>query len=110
MKDDEGRNGELDLKPSVDEAIDRVGENAGAQWGEEALNQVINYAHSSDKPFLTEDIRKWAKDFIGDPHDGRAWGHVMRQAAKMGVVKKVGYAAARSSNLTPKVLWEANRR
>lgn len=99
-------NGENVRDQAVDAAIDQVGENAGQQWREEAIQCVIRYARQSHEPFLTEDVRAWASDFIGEPHDGRAWGHVMREVAKQGVIRKVGYAAARSSHLTPKVLWE----
>lgn len=90
----------------VDEAIDDVGRNAGPEWGETALECVLAYARSADSPFLSEDVRNAYADTIGRPHDGRAWGHVMRRAARLGAIRKVGYAAARTSNGTPKSLWE----
>jgi len=94
----------------VDETIERVGENAGEQWGDEALDCVLDYSESVDTPFLTEDVREAFSDRLIEPHDGRAWGHVMRRAARLGAIRKAGYASARSSNGTPKVLWEPVRR
>lgn len=94
----------------VDETIERVGENAGEAWGEEALACVLDYSQSVEQAFLTEDVREAFADRISEPHDGRAWGHVMRRAARLGAIRKAGYASARSSNGTPKVLWEPMRR
>ncbi len=58
------------------------------------------------KPFLMEEIVAAAKrDGVPSPPDGRAWGHIIVALAKRGVVRKMGYASAATSNCSPKVLW-----
>lgn len=58
------------------------------------------------KPFLTEELIEISiRDGVAQPPDGRAWGAIMRALAKQGVIRKMGYAPAKSSNLSPKVLW-----
>jgi len=58
------------------------------------------------KPFLMEEIVAAAEvDGIPAPPDKRAWGHVIRALARRGVVRKIGYAPAKSSNLSPKIQW-----
>lgn len=58
------------------------------------------------KPFLMEEIVAAAsRDGIAEPPDRRAWGHIIRALARRGVVRKMGFAAAATSNTSPKVLW-----
>lgn len=97
---------ERDLKKQVDKVIESVGKNAGAAWVDSALDFVQQYVAQRTEPFLTEDVRAQATPLIGKPRDGRAWGTVMRRAVKAGYVQRVGFAPAKSSNLSPKVLWQ----
>ena len=63
---------------------------------------------SSATTFLTEDVRAYAeKRGLTPPPDQRAWGAVMQRAAKHGLIRRIGYMPARSSNLSPKALWAA---
>lgn len=58
------------------------------------------------KPFLFEEIVEAAgRDGISKPPDARAWGAIIRRLAKRGIVRNMGYAKAKTSNLSPKVLW-----
>lgn len=58
------------------------------------------------KPFLMEEIVAAAKrDGVPVPPDNRSWGAVIRSLAKRGVVRKMGYAPAATSNCSAKVLW-----
>jgi hypothetical protein len=58
------------------------------------------------RPFLAEEVRAGALEWgLDAPPDGRAWGHVMRRAQRDGLIAAAGYAAAASSNGSPKVLW-----
>jgi len=63
-------------------------------------------AHTLTK-FLAEDVREWCERhrYVPPPENGRAWGAVMQRAARRKVIEKCGYAPAKSSNLSPKVLW-----
>ncbi len=79
-------------------------------WSADALEAVRLYAaaHQGEQ-FLTEAVRQWCVElqFIEPAENERAWGAVMRRAAKDGLVRKVGYAPSHSSNLSPKTLWQA---
>jgi hypothetical protein len=57
--------------------------------------------------FLAEDFVTWAVPrFLSEPHDRRAFGVVIMRAARAGLIRRRGYACAKTSNLSPKVLWE----
>ena len=76
-------------------------------WRHAALLWVIRYARATNGQFLTEDVREFAYTNGGfqSPADGRAWGQVIRDAARKGIVVQDGTLRARSSNLSPKVAW-----
>lgn len=78
-----------------------------AQWTRTALQAVRCFLMTiGTNSFLTEDVRDYASaQGVDDPHDGRAWGHVMQRAKREGIAVPIGYAAAKSSNGSPKVLW-----
>lgn len=81
-----------------------------AGWSEEALDAVrLFVAQHRGEQFLAEAIRQWCEksQIVKAPSNERAWGAVMRRAAKEGCVRKVGYAPSHSSNLSPKTLWQA---
>jgi hypothetical protein len=89
-----------------DDGIDRAAVHSGACWQDKALASVRNYAQSH-REFLTEDVRFDASQ-LDTPTDGRAWGHVMRRAVKAGwIVRTDRCKPAKSSNLSPKPLWES---
>lgn len=92
-----------------DVGIQRAGDHADAdhdRWVQTAAAAIVAYAAECGGSFLIEDVREARRD-ITDPPDGRAWGAAARRAAATGLVKRVGYAPSRSSNLSPKVLWSA---
>jgi hypothetical protein len=76
-------------------------------WSADALGLTQRFAvQHAHRPFLTEEVREWARlHGLPQPPDGRAWGAVMQRAARAGYIMQMGYAKARSSNLSPKVLW-----
>lgn len=70
------------------------------------LQQWVAMHRVCKRSFLTEAFRAWAEGKgLSPPHDGRAYGGVVQKAVKDGLVMKAGYAPAKSSNLSPKVLW-----
>ena len=79
-------------------------------WSDDALHGIETYctAHSDDQ-FLAEDVRAWCEEMgiVDTPENGKAWGAVFRRAARLGVIRNVGYAPSKSSNMSPKVLWTA---
>lgn len=104
----------LSIVPSAQEArrkrdkgIERAAAHATEEWRERALGYVKLHALCT-RQFLTEHVRNMATlDGLEAPPDGRAWGSVMQVAARQKVIVRKGFAPARSSNMSPKVLWES---
>ena len=79
-------------------------------WSDRALGCLVMWARSNPGSlWLIEDVRAYAEEAEGLPPapDGRAWGAVAVRARRLGVIVPAGYASARSSNNSPKVLWRA---
>lgn len=94
---------DLGIERAVDHA-ERVSEG----WQARARGYLLEYLSRNPGDFLGEQMREFAEGKGMDaPPDGRAWGAVLQSAARAGLIRKVGYAPARSSNLSPKVLWRA---
>ena len=76
-------------------------------WSWRAYYALLKYATTHDNKFLAEDVREWAEHHghIDPPENARAWGAVMQRGVRRKIIEKVGYAPAKSSNLSPKVLW-----
>jgi hypothetical protein len=80
-----------------------IDHNANPDW-KDAASRVIR-SYPPGHVFLGEDVRD-ALDAQGvTVHDRRALGPVIRREATAGVIENIGFAAARTSNLSPKVLW-----
>lgn len=90
-----------------DDGIERAIEHAGKRWARLARGFLLEYLSANRVQFLAETVREFAEGRGMDlPPDGRAWGSVIRSAAREKLIRKVGYAPAKSSNMSPKVLWE----
>lgn len=80
------------------------------KWSAKAMHALHLYCvqHPGTK-FLGEQVREWAElgKLVPVPPDERSWGSIFRSAAADGLLKRVGYAPAKSSNLSPKCLWRA---
>lgn len=89
-----------------DDGIGRSGDHAGDRWKRAARGYLLEFLVGRRAPFLAEDVRQFAESHrLESPPDGRAWGAVIQSAARERLIRKVGYAPARSSNMSPKVLW-----
>lgn len=77
-------------------------------WSGAALEFVRKFVRERRRMglpmFMTEDIRA-ASIRWGLPDGGKAWGPIMRAAAREGIIVKHGYGPAVTSNLSPKVMW-----
>ena len=93
-----------------DDGIERAGDHAGERWKRLARGFLLEFLSSHRERFLAENVREFAEiRGLEAPPDGRAWGAVIQSAARERLIRKVGYAPARSSNLSPKVQWEGAR-
>lgn len=95
-----------------DEAIERGLSHADrvkAEWRRWAYNYFKGLVALTDKPFLAEDlIEKAEREAVWSPAiDRRHYGGVIRALARDGVIEKIGYANARTSNCSPRCLWKA---
>lgn len=98
------------VKARRDDGLKRAGDHAGDGWKRRARSYLLEYLTTRRRgdDFLTEHLRDFAHNRgLEFPPDGRAWGAVLQAAARDGLIEKIGYAPAKSSNLSPKVLWRA---
>lgn len=71
---------------------------------------LAEFAKSARKPFLIEEVsRAYAEKNLPPPPDGRAWGSIVKNAARDALIRRAGFGPAKSSNLAPKPLWELVR-
>jgi hypothetical protein len=93
-----------------DDGMTRAKEHADAveyDWSVHAYQFVSEFARVRGTPFLAEDARVAAEDAgIECPTDNRAWGQIIHALARAGRIKKIGAAAARTSNCSLKPLWQ----
>lgn len=80
-------------------------------WSDHAMALLGRYAQSpagafGSAPFTMEQFRLWAYQHgLEPPAEERAFGAITRKALKLGLIVKVGYAAAASSNNSPKATY-----
>lgn len=88
----------------IQRAVDHA-EREQEGWTDFALSLLRFYASRQSDPFLAEQFVEHCTGLIALPPDGRAWGGVFKRAARLGIIRRVGYAPAKSSNLAPKCTW-----
>lgn len=72
----------------IEEAVNHANQVEN-NWSEQAFEFLKTFASSAGE-FMTEDVRVAAQGIIPSPPDARAWGGVVKRAAKIGVISKVG--------------------
>lgn len=96
----------------ADEGIERAAAKADEgdpEWRRRAVNAVAMYARAHEF-LMAESVRQRAElDGLEPPPDSdpRAWGAIMRAAAKMKYIVADGYAPANSSNRSAKTRWRS---
>ena len=89
--------------------VQRAADDAVASWTERAAAYLRDYARTTHgQPFLVEDAAEVSR--LPAPPNAKAWGPAAQLAARMGWIRRAGYAPARSSNRSPKCLWVAECR
>lgn len=96
-----------------DVGIERAEDHANAVeegWSEAAYSHLFDFCKTvreSKRRFIVEEVRAYALERGFTCASERAWGAVIQRAARRGLIVKIGYAPAKSSNLSPKCQWEA---
>jgi hypothetical protein len=92
---------QLDIEEAIklrDEGIKEAIDHAMAvepSWGDIAYSFLMNLKPTGI--WMMEDIRKAAEGIVPDPPDSRAWGAVVRKAARDGIIEKVGVQSKSST-------------
>jgi len=97
---------------SAMQAVTAKADKLSPEWSalaEQSLRRFLELSTlvQNEKVFLAEDFALYAQgwDELPQPHDSRAYGSVLRNAAKSGLIRRVGYKADRWGS--PKSLWVA---
>lgn len=96
-----------------DDGITRAVAHAEANhksWLERGVGLLRLYVvKQNGKNFLSEDFVVWLHhDYpisFPKPPDARAYGGIIRSAARANMIERVGYAPAKTSNCSPKCVW-----
>jgi hypothetical protein len=90
------------------EKVARHAEQISPEWRKRCRQILIVFADERSlwsRPFLTQEFREYAKDTgLDEIHDDRAFGIVIRDAAKEGLIKSAGYRV--DQYCSPKTQWE----
>lgn len=90
-------------------AADHADRTTAGQWTAMAMDFFNAWAQARQgRPFQGEDVRLAAVGVVPAPPDARAWGLVLRRAARAGLIHRVGFAPVkdRRSHCGPKAVWE----
>lgn len=107
------------LQPEFDFTAARAARDAGMQqatqhaedlqpkWGELAIERIRTYA-ATHPEFISEECTDWAaSQGFTSPTDPRAWGAPFLKAARLGIIRKVGYGISQRRHLSPTPLWRS---
>lgn len=86
-----------------DKGMSSVDANADEEWKNAARQIILDLPLGHE--FLGEDIRGMLDAAGFSVHDKRALGPVINSAHRAGYIESIGWRNARTSNLSPKVLW-----
>lgn len=73
----------------IKKAVDHANE-VEESWSELAYKKLKEFLRSRNEPFMTEDFRAWVGKELQPPH-ARAYGGIMRKAAKEGLIENIGH-------------------
>ena len=75
-------------------------DRANYRWTVEATRWMTHYALANQEEFMTEEARAFIQDQWGvpPPPDSRAYGRIMRNLQKRGIIKHVRYDRATNAS------------
>lgn len=78
-------------------------------WSDQASDMLSRFlVMHPNRPFKAENVREWATlEGLPQPPHQRAWGAIIRKAAKEGLIEFCGYAKTSNprAHCTPAGLW-----
>ncbi len=75
-------------------------------WGDRCLDLMRAFAAQERQPWTCEEFRAYAYAHdLPPPDEQRAFGPVTQRAIRAGLIRRVGYAPAASSNGSPKPVY-----
>lgn len=87
-----------------DENMATVEENAGDEWQEYAIALIRSVAKAKGR-FTSDEVMEAMER---KPHNTKALGPAMLQAAKLGIIRKSGdFLPSRRRHCTPIIVWES---
>lgn len=86
-----------------DAGIDSAEDHMDPEWHRLMLWTIRSIVPGTE--FLIEDVVARVATRGIETHDRRAAGAIAREASRLGLIESAGYAAANTSNRSPKTLW-----
>lgn len=75
------------------------------EWTSAAIPVARKIVRRMRKSFMAEEIMPEVVKRVGQPKEPRNFGAVIQALSREGEIRMVGYAFARTSNNSPKILW-----
>ncbi len=98
--------GEYYRDAGIKKAIDHA-EETEFKWSVQAFGFLLIFIKSNDT-FMCEDVRLKANSIVPWPPSQRAWGGIIRRAAKAGLIKRIGFQNVKNvkAHCTPASVWK----
>jgi hypothetical protein len=98
--------GEYYRDAGIKKAVDHTND-VSLNWADQAYSFLLIYIkyHYS---FMCEDLRLQSVGVVPCPPSKRAWGGIIRRAAKSGLIKRKGFRSVKNvkDHCTPATVWE----
>jgi len=101
-------NGSIQMEIGIQKALDHANE-VEPSWSEIAYSFLVKYA-KSHRLFMIEEVREASVGEVPSPPSARAWGGIVRSAAKSGLIRRGGYKSVSNpkAHCTPATVWIVN--
>lgn len=94
-------------KAERDNGMATVEENAGDEWQEYAIGLIRSVAKAKGR-FTSDEVMEAMER---QPHNTKALGPAMREAARLGIIRKTGdVQPSRRRHCTPIIVWESTNK
>jgi hypothetical protein len=104
----EVQQGELLRDEGMQRALDKANHDV-TWWGKRAYALLVAYA-KNNATFATEDVIAWGdRTHFPMPPEPRAWGAIIRQGVKAGLLLPAGYTKSKNARAhrRPVQLWQS---